>query len=289
LDGTSRVRLFVAAAAILLAMPYGLSEADDLTASDKAGEQQQREGLRSLRLKKMKAAAARYRLYSTSDRREPLSLVDEPVQRFTNPVNVAKDGAVFLWTDHGRPAAVVQFYTFDELHFSHEWQSLSAGPLTAESGGAIIWAPREAGLSMRELHDAEAPADGGAARLRQMRNLAERFTAAFRPFVAAESDAPVELRLLPRAIYRYESAESGLVDGAMFAFVQGTDPQVLLLLEARRDGESLKWQYGLARMASGAVSARYQGKEIWTEPKYDFKADPTKSFLVLPKQPAPDL
>jgi hypothetical protein len=47
-----------------------------------------------------------------------------------------------------------------------------------------------------------------------------------------------ELRLLPHPLYRYESTDPDVVDGALFAFVTsaGTDPEALLAIEARKPG-----------------------------------------------------
>ena len=42
-----------------------------------------------------------------------------------------------------------------------------------------------------------------------------------------------ELRLLPTPIARYGEPGTKLLDGALFAFVLGTDPEVFLFLEAR--------------------------------------------------------
>ena len=55
-----------------------------------------------------------------------------------------------------------------------------------------------------------------------------------------------------------------LFAGALFAFVQGTDPEVLLLIESRRDDAGAAWKYGLARMTSRALAARHNDQEVWT-------------------------
>ena len=44
------------------------------------------------------------------------------------------------------------------------------------------------------------------------------------------------MRLLAHPIYHYENTKGDLIDGGLFAFVQGTDPEVFLLVEARRPG-----------------------------------------------------
>ena len=48
------------------------------------------------------------------------------------------------------------------------------------------------------------------------------------------------------------------------AFVQATDPEVLLILEARRDDASHQWQYGFARMTSRALRASHKEHEVWS-------------------------
>ena len=79
----------------------------------------------------------------------------------------------------------------------------------------------------------------------------------------------------------------GIRDGALFTFANGTDPQGLLQLEARKTGEAYKWQYAFARLATGAVIAKLGEKEIYTAEKYDFSKDPKGTFLWLPKQLVP--
>ena len=58
-----------------------------------------------------------------------------------------------------------------------------------------------------------------------------------------------ELRLLTQPLYRYEHKEGQVLDGALFAFAEGTDPELLLLVEARqRKDQPAEWQYAPARM-----------------------------------------
>ena len=248
------------------------------------------EARRARRLTNMRKSAAQLKIYSGDDREHPMQLLDKPVLRWANPENTAKDGTVFLWTRRGRPLAMLQLFTYDDEHFSHEWQSLDRGPLTATRGQEVEWSPEEPGVEFTALTDVEPPAAIAAARLRQMKILAARFTSTHVGFT--ENQTPVELRLLPQPLYRYEPDREtpDLVDGALFAFVQGTDPQSLLILEARRDGEKIGWHFAFARMASGAVAARYQGREVFSVPKYDFqRRDPRRPYYLLANQPAPEI
>ncbi|HLJ10631.1 MAG TPA: hypothetical protein VKU82_05550 [Planctomycetaceae bacterium] len=252
---------------------------------DEKGQEADEAG-RAVRLENMKRAAKEYAVYAGADRNRPLAFVEKPVLRWTNPEDAAKDGTIFLWTLRGRPQAVLGLFTYDDDHFSHEWQSLAEEPLRAERGRELIWNPRDEGLRFRILEDAPEPSPSAASRLRQMKSLAGKFSSTFAGF--KKDRAPVELRLLPQPLYRYEIADdSDLADGALFAFVQGTDPQTLLLLEAKKNGEGSRWQYAFARMSSGEVLGRYEGREVFSAATYDFNADPQQPFLLLQRQPAP--
>src|SRR5262249_6039034 len=63
-------------------------------------------------------------------------------------------------------------------------------------------------------------------------------------------------------LHRYQSSDSEWIDGAVFGFVLGTDPEAFLLIEARRDVETTKWQYGLARMNNDSMAFSHNGREI---------------------------
>jgi hypothetical protein len=49
----------------------------------------------------------------------------------------------------------------------------------------------------------------------------------------------------------------------MFVFVQGTDPEVFLLLEARGHGEAARWAFAAARMNGVEFRLRYLDREVW--------------------------
>lgn len=88
-----------------------------------------------------------------------------------------------------------------------------------------------------------------------------------------------ELRLLPTPIARYEDSRANLLDGALYAFVLGTDPEVFLFLEARSGKEGVEWQYALAPMTVFAVKGLYRGKAVWELPDRQSSWDPSKPFF----------
>jgi hypothetical protein len=77
------------------------------------------------------------------------------------------------------------------------------------------------------------------------------------PLAAGDS---VECRLLPQPIDRYRGAEAGALDGAVFAFANGTNPELGLILECTEQA----WSYGACRLSSAALVAALDGKEFFT-------------------------
>ena len=140
-------------------------------------------------------------------------------------------------------------------------------------------------FKFRESAGAPAPAETAAERLRQMKALAGKFSATY---TNPSGTQPLDLRLLVQPVFRFEAgADPRGPDGAVFVFANGTNPMAVLLLETRQVGESRKWHYAFARTASGAVAARYDEKEVFSVKSYDFRTDPTQTFLLLPRQPLP--
>ena len=92
------------------------------------------------------------------------------------------------------------------------------------------------------------------------------------------------LRLLSQPVARYESKSGGVIDGALFAFVEATDPEVFLLLEMRPAGTKHGWHYGLARMASVRMQASLAGRAVWeveTLPYDGYRNRPDLPYTLL--------
>ena len=196
----------------------------------------------------------------------------QPVLRWTNATRGQEgEPTLILWTDAGRPRALASIYPWNGF-LIYECASLTREPgLTARENARVIWSPAVAGITPRNVPDAPAPAGNEAARLVQMKVIAERFRVTMTGIRADLSDRE-EMRLLPKPIYRYQIAEAkaahpDLVDGAVFAFVQGTDPEAVLLVEAIRWGDRVAWQYALAHATSSGLEAKLNSSIVWTAPR----------------------
>jgi hypothetical protein len=149
-----------------------------------------------------------------------------------------------------------------------EMTSLAPGLISATIEGKGAWQPSGAGVVMQEFPKAPAPADDATKRLRQMKDLVRQIKA--HEITSLRGQPPgerYELRLLPQPVHRYEDAKSGLIDGGMFIIAYGLNPEIVLLLEARRLGSSAPaWYCGFARISIAKVHVDVESKEIWSHP-----------------------
>ena len=118
-----------------------------------------------------------------------------------------------------------------------------------------------------------------------MKSLAAEFQSSMLGWKADSTDRE-ELRLLPRPLYRYEpngdaGKESTVIDGAVFAFVMGTDPESLLLIEAVKRGEKETWEFGFARRTSGELEGRHKDKVVWHANRYPQSTDPAQPHFSI--------
>lgn len=208
-----------------------------------------------------KAEAAEYvvRLEGRSDK---LVLEKEPVLRWDNPARTGEDGALFVWTLGGRPEMIGTIFTYrlnDKINRKHEYHSLATGQLTAEFRGKEVWAPKTAGVKFELLPGAPAPAATARQRLTQMKALARQFSASMKD----QNGESYQLRLLTQPLFRYESEGQQVLDGALFSFTLGTDPEAILLLEARAANEGHQWEFAFARFHYIELKAFHKDREVW--------------------------
>src|SRR5262249_17977571 len=150
--------------------------------------------------------------------------------------------------------------------------SLSKEGLSAELVDGWKWAPAKPGLELRELPDAEGPADSEAGRFRQMKSFARRFAA-----VETAGGQRYELRMLAQPLMRYADPDGGIVDGALFAYVYGTNPEVVAVLECyKTEAGRSAWRYGFVPLTTAGASAALDGASVWS-----------KSHTALPRRQEP--
>jgi hypothetical protein len=212
-------------------------------------------------LKLTQAAAAEYEI-RVGDDDKPLELQSEPVLKWSNPDRGEIHGNVFLWTRDSRPLVVASLYKWfsPHTHMSHEFQSLAEEPLSAKFHGKPVWKTSESAFHFVDVPKAAAPAANEAQRLLQLKQLAKDFSG----WKKERDGIETELRLLPQPIHRYAAPKQGIINGALFTLVHGTDPEIFLLIEARgEDAASARWQFAATRMTSVEVRLRHKDQQVW--------------------------
>ena len=212
--------------------------------------------------------AASFAIYRDTDRKEKLELRREPIYRWTNPTRVGGQvGDVFVWTYRGRPEAVGSIFSHPHDDgrsrvVCHELHSLSTAVLVVDRPGPNQWKPEAPGVDLKPIPDAPEPAATAPLRLAQLRALAREFSGRS----LSDRKEAWELRLLPRPLYRYEGTDPDVIDGAVFALVStaGTDPEILLLLEARKLAAGPAWVFGAARFSDMNLWLKHKDAEVWS-------------------------
>ena len=203
---------------------------------------------------------------------------------------------MFVWTCRGRAEVVGKFFSCPSTgprNLNHELHSLSTSTrAVARPGGAHAWTPRPPGVVPKPIPGAPAPGGMPAQRSRQIRELSHAFGASS---VDLEGKR-WELRLLPQPLYRYESTDPDVLDGAVLAFATsaGTDPEVLLIIEARRSSASapMAWQYAIAHFSDLTLTVRHDGKEVFTAPPIPWDApeqDPKHRYRTFRDREIPPI
>src|SRR5204863_4925247 len=164
---------------------------------------------------------------------------------WSNPIREGEtNGSVFVWTCEGRAAAVGTVFSYlarqdpQKRYIAHSFHSLSLEPLSAERDEKHSWSIDVPGIRLETISPAPVPASTAALRLTQMRDLVREFSA-----TTTLDGVDQELRLVSQPLYRYESSSPDVVDGALFTFVTGTDPELMLVIEARRVSGGPVWQF----------------------------------------------
>lgn len=211
--------------------------------------------------------AEEYRFAKQDRPDQPLKLLPQAVFRHSQPVRGDDIGAVYLWIDEASaPAVLGTVFAYSsgkpgERWIAHEFHSLSTTPLVGKFRDADAWSPAEPGVKWSPVPEAPAVAQGASARLRQMREIGRRFAA----HSTDGRDNRWELRLVSQPIYQYTIKDSEeKTGGGVFLFCQGTDPELILLLEAHSASGKLAWHYALAPFTDYALAVQFDGKQVWS-------------------------
>ena len=218
------------------------------------------------RLENMRRRAQHTQVFVVDDhRREEVKMRAEPVFRYADQPRGIVDATLWVWGEPGRPVALqkVEYYPPTPTNWTYCLASLSSGLVAADWRGGRHWTATKPGVDMRNLEDGPEPSTTKTGRMRQMRDIARRFTVKG----SEGTNRGEQLRLISQPIHRYADGKADLEDGAIFGFGSGTNPNCLLLVELRGSGEpNERWQYGLVGMSAESLRAKLDDREVWYFP-----------------------
>jgi hypothetical protein len=212
------------------------------------------------RMRFMKTALGRFTV-QVGERKEPATVAD-PCLRWTNPLSGVPDGVIAVYAHKGgRPAAIGQFFLNAQKRWVNEFTIVPESDVTLLRSGRLFWKPSEFVCKFTDLPDSPLPADKAVLRLAKMRAIAADFSAID---YFGSKDNKQNLRLLPQPVYRYSEEREKTLDGALFIFALGTNPECCLLVEAYQDSKGSRYRYALAPMSIYELEVRYKDAPVWS-------------------------
>ena len=277
---------------VRLAMLIGaLLVATAAFAQEPAEEPDENERQARLRAAEEHVAKIDMRLAGTG--RDAVPRIERPLLTYGDSARHNADGTLWAWGEKGRPLAILETY------HSTQGAAARANAITltgtrlviakTPTPSATLWQPQESQIEPTLFPNAPAPAERETVRLRQLKDLARKLSA--HEFWDPDNSR-FELRLLVQPVHRYADAESKLHDGAVFVLAHGTNPEVLVLIEALGDSlEAARWHYSLARLGSAEMHVAIDDKEVWKQDRtpgiVGRPTDPYWLFMTAASQPAP--
>ena len=195
-----------------------------------------------------------------------IELNSTPVFKWSNDVKNDQDGALFVWMQDDRPQVLGCVFTYffqGQERRKHQLHSLATDGLSATIDAAPVWQPTSRGLTFANVPDAGKPETDAVKLKLQLRRLARRFSAE----LEEERGGSTELRLIPTPLMTYSPNRSDCLAGGIFAFATGTDPDLLLVLEAHSANEQPAWNYAFARFHYCRLTAKLDGTQVWEVPE----------------------
>lgn len=213
---------------------------------------------------------ARYAISADEAGGETVSLNRKPLHYFANPISGVVEAGVFVWEQDGYPLAVGKVFINEKKKAWGDYiSSLSATRMQMKKSDDMLWRP--SATKFKTLEDSSIPSSVSSARRAQMRAIARQF----RVFDLWKEDGLINnevgtdwsLRMLAKPLLRYASKQRNVLDGGVFAFVLGTNPEAILTIEAIDDGNSSYWRYRFSRLTIYQLRAKRKGKLVWSVPR----------------------
>jgi len=208
--------------------------------------------------------------------------IERPLLYYSEPTESKDKGSVWAWGDKGRPVALVKLCHF--VGVRSRWQititNTSGGKLRASRDNAEWWLENESAVELKNIPNAPTPATEAEQRQRQLKQMALKFTG---HMFWNPDNSRYELRRLERPLHTYQNEAGGIRNGALYTLAYGTNPEIMLFIEARVDPKNdskAAWQFLVGRTAHAELHLEYDGKEVFTSPRANRLSGPDKPYWL---------
>jgi len=205
----------------------------------------------------------------SDDKWTKIERIEEPLLFYGEPTRNNDRGSVWGWGRKGRPVALLELWQNPEQRALWRFAicNTSGGKLRARHAGAPWWNENDSTVELKDIPGIPAPAAETALRQRQLKLLAEKFTG---HEFWDPGNTRYELRPLKRPLRTYRDEANGVLEGGLFTLANGTNPEIMLFIEARVDPKNNAksvWQFTVGRLAHAELHLEYNGKEVFEAPR----------------------
>lgn len=208
--------------------------------------------------------------------------IEKPLLFYGDHTRDNDRGSVWGWGRKGRPLALLELWqnVNDRTKWAFAVCNTSGGKLRATRAGAPWWRENDSAAELKDIPGALAPSAEAPQRQRQLKLLAQKFTG---HQFWDPNNSRYELRRLERPLYTYRDEAGGVLEGGLFTLANGTNPEIMLFVEARVDPKESRtavWQYTVGRLAHAELHLEYDGKEIFNAPRGNRVSGPDKPYWL---------
>jgi len=237
-------------------------------------------------LKDAREHMSEFKVISSAKGREgPIEMLPNPLLLYGDAARNNEAGTLWAWGKSGRPVAFLELYrnVGDGQPWAHALTLTSPELIQLDTPTGHRWTPKKSHFVLQDVPDSRDVGGQPAMRLRQMKEISRRFEA---HEFWDPNNSRFELRLLVQPVLRYQDEPAKLIDAAVFVLAHGTNPKVLVQIEAHAAEKSSRWKYSLVRLGSAEFHVLLDGKEVWTDPRtpgiVGQTIDPYWLFLAAP-------
>jgi hypothetical protein len=205
----------------------------------------------------------------SDDKWVKVNRIERPLLFFADDTRGITRGSVWAWGDKGRPVATLELFQGGKNYerWYTDFCNTSGGKLRASRDGQPWWLENQSAVEVKDVPQAPAPAAEAPQRQRQLKLLSQKFTGYE---LWDPNNTRYDLRRIERPVHTYRDEEHGLLEGGLFIIANGTNPEIMLFVEARvgpKDKTKAAWHFSAGRSAYAELHVEYDGKEVFDSPR----------------------